>query len=273
VRAADPEVLSTAGGGAVLETRGLTRRFGGLAAVSGVNLTVAPGEVRSIIGPNGAGKTTLFNLITGAVAPTAGRVRFGARDVTGLGPADIFRLGVVRSFQVSHVFPRLSVWQNVELMVYGRVRSSGSPFGRPRVAAGEVRARVERALDRLGIADRAREPAGTLAHGDRRLVEIAMALAAEPVLLLLDEPTAGMSAEETRATAALLRGLAPAITLVIVEHDMSVVMAISDRISVLHRGEILAEGPPAEIRQNRAVQEVYLGAPAETGAGGAARGR
>ena len=236
--------------------------------MSGVNLTVAPGEVRSIIGPNGAGKTTLFNLITGAVAPTAGRVRFGARDVTGLGPADIFRLGIVRSFQVSHVFPRLSVWQNVELMVYGRVRSSGSPFGRPRVAAGEVRARVERALDRLGIADRAREPAGTLAHGDRRLVEIAMALAAEPVLLLLDEPTAGMSAEETRATAALLRGLAPAITLVIVEHDMSVVMAISDRISVLHRGEILAEGPPAEIRQNRAVQEVYLGAPAERGDGG-----
>ncbi len=245
--------------GAVLETRALSRRFGGLAAVSGVNLTVARGEVRSIIGPNGAGKTTLFNLITGALPPTAGRVIFQACDVTGLRPADLFRLGIVRSFQVSHVFPRLSVWQNVELMVYGRVRSSSSPFGRARTTAAEARARVARALGRLGIAEQAREPAGTLSHGDRRLLEIAMAIAAEPVLLLLDEPTAGMSPEETRATATLLRGLAPEITLVIVEHDMSVVMSISDRISVLHRGELLAEGPPAEIRRSRAVQEVYLG--------------
>ncbi len=245
--------------GAVLETRALSRRFGGLAAVSGVNLTVAPGEVRSIIGPNGAGKTTLFNLITGALPPTAGRVIFQARDVTGLRPADLFRLGIVRSFQVSHVFPRLSAWQNIELMVYGRVRSSSSPFGRARTTAAEARARVARALARLGIAERAREPAGMLSHGDRRLLEIAMAIAAEPVLLLLDEPTAGMSPEETRATATLLRGLAPEITLVIVEHDMSVVMSISDRISVLHRGELLAEGPPAEIRRSRAVQEVYLG--------------
>jgi len=245
--------------GAVLETRALSRRFGGLAAVSGVNLTVAPGEVRSIIGPNGAGKTTLFNLITGALPPTAGRVIFQARDVTGLRPADLFRLGIVRSFQVSHVFPRLSAWQNIELMVYGRVRSSSSPFGRARMTAAEARARVAGALARLGIAERAREPAGMLSHGDRRLLEIAMAIAAEPVLLLLDEPTAGMSPEETRATATLLRGLAPEITLVIVEHDMSVVMSISDRISVLHRGELLAEGPPAEIRRNRAVQEVYLG--------------
>jgi branched-chain amino acid transport system ATP-binding protein len=259
VRAADPEVLSASGAGAVLETRGLSRRFGGLAAVNGVDLTVEAGEVRSIIGPNGAGKTTLFNLITGALPPTAGRVIFRAQDVTALRPEAIFRLGIVRSFQVSHVFPRLSVWQNVELMVYGRVRSSSSPFGHPRVAAGDVGARVARALDRLGIADRARQPAGALSHGDRRLVELAMAIAAEPALLLLDEPTAGMSSDETRATATLLRGLAPAITLVIVEHDMSVVMSISDRISVLHRGEILAEGPPAEIRQNRAVQDVYLG--------------
>ena len=254
MRAAD-EVLN----GAVLETRGLVRRFGGLAAVSGVNLAVAPGEVRSIIGPNGAGKTTLFNLVTGALPPTAGRVLFRERDITGLGPSEIFRLGVVRSFQVSHVFPKLPVWRNVELMIYGRVRSSGSPFARARVPADVVRARVDRALGRLSLGDRANEPAGLLSHGDRRLVEIAMAIAADPALLLLDEPTAGMSPEETRATAALLRGLAPEITLVIVEHDMSVVMSISDRISVLHRGEIIAEGSPAEIRANRAVQEVYLG--------------
>ena len=255
VRAADP-LLSPR---AVLETRGLTRRFGGLAAVNGVSLAIAPGEVRSIIGPNGAGKTTLFNLVTGAVPPTAGRVLFRGREITGLRPPDIFRLGVVRSFQVSHVFPKLSVRENVALMVHGRIRSSGSPFGRPRVSPDDVRARVDRALERLGLLDRAGEPAGTLAHGDRRLVEIAMAISADPALLLLDEPTAGMSPEETRATAALLRSLAPAITLVIVEHDMSVVMAISDRISVLHRGLVLAEGSPADIRQNRAVQDVYLG--------------
>ena len=260
MRAAD-EVLST---GALLETRDLTRRFGGLAAVSGVSLAIAPGEVRSIIGPNGAGKTTLFNLVTGALPPTAGRVLFRGRDVTGLRPPDIFRLGVVRSFQVSHVFPKLSVRDNVALMVSGRLRSSGSPFGRRRVSGHGVRARADSALDRLGLLDRASEPAGTLAHGDRRLVEIAMAIAAEPALLLLDEPTAGMSPEETRATAALLRSLAPAITLVIVEHDMSVVMAISDRISVLHRGQLLAEGAPAEIRGNRAVQDVYFGAAARS---------
>jgi branched-chain amino acid transport system ATP-binding protein len=259
VRAADPAILSRTSPDAVLETRGLTRRFGGLAALNGVNLVVRPGEVRSIIGPNGAGKTTLFNLVTGALPPTAGRVLVNGRDVTDLGPTAIFRLGVVRSFQVSHVFPKLSVRQNVELMAYGRVRSSSSPWGRSRLPAGEVQARVERAIQRLGITERATEPAGTLAHGDRRLVEIAMAIAAEPALLLLDEPTAGMSPDETRATAALLRGLAPEITLVIVEHDMSVVMTISDRISVLHRGELLAEGAPAEIRQNRTVQAVYLG--------------
>jgi branched-chain amino acid transport system ATP-binding protein len=243
----------------MLETRGLTRRFGGLAAVNGVSLTVARGEVRSIIGPNGAGKTTLFNLVTGALPPTAGRIVFKGRDVTGLAPPAIFRLGIVRSFQVSHVFPKLTVWQNVELMVYGRIRSSGSPFGRSRVPPDDVRRRVVRTLERLGLTARAEEEAGTLSHGDRRLVEIAMVIAAEPELLLLDEPTAGMSPEETRATARLLRGLAPDITLVIVEHDMSVVMTISDRISVLHRGEILAEGPPADIRANRSVQDVYLG--------------
>jgi branched-chain amino acid transport system ATP-binding protein len=225
-----------------------------------VSLTVARGEVRSIIGPNGAGKTTLFNLVTGALPPTAGRVVFKGRDLTGLAPPAIFRLGIVRSFQVSHIFPKLTVRQNVELMVYGRVRSSGSPFGRSRVSSDDVAQRVARTLERLGLTARADEDAGTLSHGDRRLVEIAMAIAAEPELLLLDEPTAGMSPEETRATARLLRGLAPDITLVIVEHDMSVVMTISDRISVLHRGEILAEGPPAEIRANQSVQDVYLGA-------------
>ena len=243
----------------VLATEDLTRRFGGLAAVNRVSLSIARGEVRSIIGPNGAGKTTLFNLMTGALAPTAGRIRFKERDITGLAPPAIFRLGVVRSFQISHVFPLLSVREHVELMVYGRVRTSGAPWARATVSADEAGHRVTAALERVRIAHLAGQTAGTLSHGDRRLVEIAMALAAEPELLLLDEPTAGMSPEETRATAALLRSLAPAVTLVIVEHDMSVVMSISDRISVLHRGEILAQGRPEEIRSDREVQAVYLG--------------
>jgi branched-chain amino acid transport system ATP-binding protein len=243
----------------MLETRELTRRFGGLAAVNGVSLEVARGEVRSVIGPNGAGKTTFFNLVTGALAPTSGRIVFKGRDVTGWAPAAIFRLGIVRSFQISQIFPKLSVREHVELMVYGRVRGSGRPFARAFVARGEAARKVEIALERVGFRDRGAEIVGTLAHGDRRLVEIAMVLAAEPELLLLDEPTAGMSPEETRHTALLLRALAPAVTLVIVEHDMSVVMSISDRISVLHRGEILAEGTPQEIRSSREVQTVYLG--------------
>ena len=243
----------------MLETRALTHRFGGLAAVNGVSLTVERGEVRSIIGPNGAGKTTLFNLITGAFRPTEGRILFKGRDVTGMAPPAIFRLGVVRSFQISHLFPRLSVRDNVELLAGGRARASGRPFSPFTEQRGAVRQRVDDALGRLGLADRAEQAAGTLSHGDRRLVEIAMALAARPELLLLDEPTAGMSPEETRHTAGLLRGLAPAVTLVIVEHDMSVVMAISDRISVLHRGEILAEGPPDAIRAHPDVRAVYLG--------------
>ncbi len=243
----------------MLRTEGLTRRFGGLTAVNGVSLAVAPGEVRSIIGPNGAGKTTFFNLVTGALAPSEGRIHLGERDVTGLAPPEIFRLGVVRSFQVSSVFPRLSVRENVALLVNGRIRPSGSPFARATARPSEVDRRVAAALERFGLAPRAGAPAGLLSHGDKRLVEMAMVLAAEPKLLLLDEPTAGMSPDETRRTAAILRGLAPAITLVIVEHDMQVVMSISDRITVLHRGEVLAEGPPDAIRANPDVQAVYLG--------------
>ncbi len=243
----------------LLQTRELTRRFGGLAAVNRVSLSIQEGEVRSIIGPNGAGKTTMFNLITGALAPTAGMIVFKGRDITGLAPPAVFRLGIVRSFQISQVFPRLTVRENAALMAWGRARSSGSPFARTRATADDVDRRVNAVLDQLHLAERADQLAGTLAHGDRRLLEIAMVLVADPELLLLDEPTAGMSPEETKQTALLLRSLAPALTLVIVEHDMSVVMAISDRISVLHRGELLAEGPPEEIRANPEVRTAYLG--------------
>ena len=240
----------------MLVTDGLTRRFGGLMAMQDVSLRISRGEIRSVIGPNGAGKTTLLNLITGALPPTAGRIAFNGRDITGLAPAAIFALGLVRSFQIPLLFSKLSVRENVELLAYGRLRRSLlGRFAGTRL----LDARVQEALERVNLVDHAGREAGTLAHGDRRLVEIAMVLAAAPDVLLLDEPTAGMSPAETERTALLLRGLAPAITLVIVEHDMNVVMSISDNISVLHRGRILAEGPPAKIQANAAVQAVYLG--------------
>jgi len=237
----------------------LSRRFGGFTAVNRVNLSVEAGEIHSIIGPNGAGKTTLFNLITGAFAPSAGRVTFLGTDITGWTPQRIMRTGILRSFQVSRLFPQLTVRENVRLMAYGRAQRTGSPFAKLSASGQEIEARVEAALTRIGIEDLAKEPTGVLSHGDRRLVEISMALSAEPVLLLLDEPTAGMSAVETRKIALLLRELAPAITIVIVEHDMDLVMGISDRISVLHRGEVLAIGSPDEIRANSEVKRVYFG--------------
>jgi branched-chain amino acid transport system ATP-binding protein len=243
----------------MLETRDLSRRFGGLAAVNQVNIQVNRGEIRSIIGPNGAGKTTLFNLITGGVPPSSGQIFFKGQDITHATPARVFHLGMVRSFQVSHLFPALSVRQNVELMAYGRFRRSERPWAGRRVSAGAVARRIDDALARTAITHLKDIATGTLSHGDRRLVEIAMALAAEPEILLLDEPTAGMSPAETRQTASLLRSLAPEVTLLIVEHDMSVVMSISDKISVLHRGQILAEGSPQDIRAHPEVRAVYLG--------------
>jgi branched-chain amino acid transport system ATP-binding protein len=237
----------------------LSRRFGGLVAVNQVSLKVARGEIHSIIGPNGAGKTTLFNLVTGAVRPSGGRVTFEGNDITGWTPQRVFRSGILRSFQISRLFPQLTVRQNVEIMAWGRARRSGSPFSRSTRSKDEVNAKVDGALQHIGIVGLSDRLTGVLSHGDRRLVEITMALAADPVLLLLDEPTAGMSPDETGQTARLLRGLTPGITIVIVEHDMSVVMAISDRISVLHRGEILAVGAPREIRANAEVQRVYFG--------------
>lgn len=245
----------------MLETRDLGRRFGGLAAVHAVSLSVAPGEVRSIIGPNGAGKTTLFNLITGGLSPTAGRIFWKGRDVTGLPPPAIFRLGIVRSFQISQIFPRLGVREHVELMVYGRARRSGRPFARPAVSRAAAAAKVEAALARVGFTGRADEPVGFLAHGDRRLVEIAMALAADPELLLLDEPTAGMSTVETRLCMELIRRIARerALTLLFTEHDMEVVFSIAQRITVLHQGRVIADGKPAEVRRDGEVRRVYLG--------------
>jgi branched-chain amino acid transport system ATP-binding protein len=245
---------------ALLETRGLGRAFGALQAVAGVSLTVEPGEVRAIIGPNGAGKTTLFHLISGLLAPSAGRVLFRGDDVTALPAPARCRRGISRTFQITSIFPELSVLENVRIAV--QLRSGGNfqlVGGRATLAASEERARVS--LDSLGLLARAAEPASTLPHGDQRLLEIAMAVAQEPALLLLDEPTQGLSPEDTVATVAVVRQVArrQKLTILLVEHDMDVVFDLADRISVLHFGQLIAEGTPDQIRANPDVQLAYLG--------------
>jgi branched-chain amino acid transport system ATP-binding protein len=245
---------------ALLETRGLGRAFGALQAVAGVSLAVESGEVRAIIGPNGAGKTTLFHLISGLLAPTAGRVLFRGDDVTALPAPARCRRGISRTFQITSIFPELSVLENVRMAV--QLRSGGNfqlVGGRTTLAASEERARVS--LDSLGLFARAAEPASTLPHGDQRLLEIAMAVAQEPALLLLDEPTQGLSPEDTVATVAVVRQVArrQKLTILLVEHDMDVVFDLADRISVLHFGQLIAEGTPNQIRANADVQLAYLG--------------
>jgi branched-chain amino acid transport system ATP-binding protein len=244
----------------VLQTRGLGRAFGALRAVADVSLTVESGELRAIIGPNGAGKTTLFHLISGLLAPTAGQILFHGREVTALGAPERCRRGISRTFQITSIFGELSVLENVRMAVQlkggGNFRLLG---GRALLAASEQRARES--LDFLGLAARADEPAATLPHGDQRLLEIAMAVAQEPALLLLDEPTQGLSAEDTAATVAVIRQIARKrrLTILLVEHDMDVVFDLAQRISVLHFGRLIADGEPEAIRASAEVQEAYLG--------------
>ena len=246
--------------GAVLETRGLGRTFGALQAVADVSLTVGPGELRAIIGPNGAGKTTLFHLISGVLPPTAGQILFQGQDVTSMAAPARCRRGISRTFQITSIFPELSVLENarigVQLKGGGNFRFLG---GRGLLAASERRARES--LEFLGLAARADELAATLPHGDQRLLEIAMALAQDPELLLLDEPTQGLSPEDTVATVAVIRQIARErrLTILLVEHDMDVVFDLAQRISVLHFGQLIAEGTSAEIRANADVQKAYLG--------------
>jgi len=244
----------------LLEVRGLGRTFGALHAVADLSLAVRPRELRAVIGPNGAGKTTLFHLISGLLAPTSGRVRFRGEDVTTLPAPARCRRGISRTFQITSIFPELSVTENVRIAVQlkagGNFRLLG---GRALLDASERRARES--LAALGLRDRAEAPAGTLPHGDQRLLEIAMAVAQDPELLLLDEPTQGLSPEDTAATAALIRRIARErqLTILLVEHDMDVVFDLADRVSVLHFGQLIAEGSPDEIRANAEVQKAYLG--------------
>lgn len=246
--------------GRVLEARGLGRTFGALQALADVTLTVEPGELRAVIGPNGAGKTTLFHLISGLLPPTRGRILFHGHDVTPMAAPERCRRGISRTFQITSIFPELSVLENVRIAVQlkggGNFRVLG---GRSLLEASERRARES--LEFLGLAARADEPAATLPHGDQRLLEIAMAVAQDPELLLLDEPTQGLSPKDTAATVAVIRQIARErqLTILLVEHDMDVVFDLAHRISVLHFGQLIADGSPEEIRANALVQKAYLG--------------
>ena len=241
----------------MFSVRGITKSFGGLLAVNGVTFHLENGEVSSIIGPNGAGKTTLFNLLTGHQKPDSGEIIFRDKDITGLPPHRICRRGIGRSFQRTNIFPRLSVFDNVQVAVMSWERKCKNIFLRAR---NMNKKETEDILDSMGLGGKKGITAGLLAHGDQRLLEIGIALGSNPELLLLDEPTAGMSPEESNKTVELIQRLAceKDLTLLFIEHDMSVVFGISEKVRVMHLGSIIAEGSPDEIRANNEVQRIYL---------------
>ncbi len=239
-----------------LQTIGLVKRFGGLAATNDVSMTLQPGSRHALIGPNGAGKTTFVNLLTGVLRPTSGRILLNGADITGLPPNLISRAGVARSYQITNILPNATTLENVRIAAQSR--RHGWNMLRNYSAFRDIIAKAEAVLASVGLAGKADELACNLSHGEQRNLEIGIALATEPQLLCLDEPTAGMSAAETRDTIQLVREIAKNLTNLIVEHDMPLVMDLADRITVFHYGEVLAEGPPAEIQNNARVLEVYL---------------
>src|ERR1700730_12400147 len=241
---------------AMLRTQDLTIRFGGLTALNSVNFEVRQGEIRAIIGPNGAGKSTFFNCLTGVLRPSSGHILFSGGDITGLSPDRISRKGIARSYQITNILPNATVLENARIAAQSR-RHSWSLLTH-HSSHRDVVEKAKTALDAVGLLGKAHELAANLSHGEQRTLEIAIALATEPQLLCLDEPTAGMSAAETHDTMQLVRRIAKDHTILIVEHDMKVVMGLADRITVLHYGEILAEGAPDEIQLNPRVMEVYL---------------
>ncbi|WP_290812313.1 ABC transporter ATP-binding protein [Halovivax sp.] len=246
----------------ILETDRLTKRFGAFTAVDGVNLSIRRGEFRSVIGPNGAGKTTLFNLLSGGLAATEGTVRFDGEDVTDLPPQERVRRGIGRSFQILNIFGELTVRENVRLAAqsvhrddYGFLASLFKPTDRH----DGINARTDEVLDDVGLTGLATAEANALSYGDKRRLELGMVLATDPELVLFDEPTAGMSIEETERTIDLIDDVLADRTLLLIEHDIELVMELSDRITVLHQGEVIAEGRPEAIADDRAVQDAYLG--------------
>jgi branched-chain amino acid transport system ATP-binding protein len=235
----------------LLTTKGLSRNFGGLRAVDGVDFALMPGEIRAVIGPNGAGKTTFVSLVSGRIQPSSGMIVFDGADVTGQPAYVRVRQGIAYTFQITSVFANLSAYDNVALPVQ-RTLSDGR-------SKGAVRTGVMAALERTGLADRAHMPAGQLSYGHQRLLEVAMGLALKPRLLILDEPTQGLADSEIDNFITLVREIAKNATVLLIEHNMPVVMQLADRITVFNAGKILAEGTPEAIRENAAVQEAYLG--------------
>lgn len=241
---------------AILKTEGLSINFGGLRAVNDVSFSVEKGQLHAVIGPNGAGKSTLFNLITGHLRPTAGRVWFNGEDITGLPQQVVARQGMAKSYQITTIFQNLTVFEN--LRVAAQAKTAAFNFWR---RASSLRASAERAwevLEVIGLTAKADMLGAELSHGEQRYLDIGIALASDPQLLLLDEPTAGMSPVETEKTVQLIGELAKRVSIILVEHKMNVIMKISSRITVLHFGSVLFEGSPDEVRSNRKVQEVYL---------------
>ncbi len=241
----------------ILSVKGVGKRFGAFVALNGVSVDFHAGHLTAIIGPNGAGKSTFFNVISGAFPASGGSVLFEGRDVTHLRQHDYARIGIAKSFQITNVFRQLSAHENVR--VAAQMRHSRYQLFKPRSAMTELTEAAHWLLGRVGLADVAHKRAADLAHGQQRALEIAMALACEPRLLLMDEPTAGMSPEETTVMMGLITRIAEERTVVLVEHKMKLVMGICERLVVLHQGELLAEGTPAEIRSNADVKRVYLG--------------
>ena len=242
----------------LLRTQALTKAFGSLRAVDGVDLVVQPASLHAIIGPNGAGKSTFFNVLTGFLPADSGSVIFKDQDITRLPPHVISRRGVVRAFQRANIFQTFTVFENVQASILSRKGKTWNLFG---LAAGMLREDTLRILETLGLADQADVRAGHLSHGDLKRLEIGIALGMEPELLLLDVPTAGMSPEETAAQAALMQKLVAeqGLNILFTEHDMEVVFGIAKSITVMHQGRVIADGRPNEVRRDRHVQAVYLG--------------
>jgi branched-chain amino acid transport system ATP-binding protein len=244
----------------LLEVRNVVKSFGGLRALQDVSLSVAKGEIRAVIGPNGAGKSTLFNVMTGLLHPDAGDVVFEGEPITGLPPYRVIRKGIGRSFQITNIFPRMSVFENVQVALFSHHRTGSNPLylARKFTRVGEE---VLGLLDQVGLAEKYDSSASVLSHGDQKRLEIAISLASRPKLLMLDEPTAGMSRFESRETVALLQRISreQGLTLIFTEHDMDIVFAISEKIMVLQQGAVIADGTPAEIKANPDVRKAYLG--------------
>jgi branched-chain amino acid transport system ATP-binding protein len=242
----------------LLEARALTKRFDGFTAVDAVDVAVSSGTIHSVIGPNGAGKTTFFRLLTGIQRPTSGSVTFADQDITGRRPHAIARRGLTQSFQITNIFPRLSVLESVQIAILARRKRSGDFLT---VFQRRVESEARELLEQVGLEGMAAVESRTLSHGDQRILEMALALATQPRLLLLDEPTAGMSPLETDRMVELVTELAQekGLTVLLSEHDMDVVFGISDRVTVLHQGRVISEGRPAQVQDDERVIEVYLG--------------